>query len=113
LAGTSSPLFAKEILILSEDVPAGLNYDGPSAAIPASQQGMVTLLEPLVGYAAASTNDTGVSVPDFNKFEGRLAESWTFDPATLTWTVRRRMIWNSRADFVADGLGSSGSGYAA
>lgn len=27
--------------------------------------------------------------------------------------VRRRMIWNSRADFVADGLGSSGSGYAA
>jgi hypothetical protein len=28
-------------------------------------------------------------------------------------TVRRRMIWNSRADFVADGLGSSGSGYAA
>jgi hypothetical protein len=27
--------------------------------------------------------------------------------------VRRRMIWNSRADFVEDGLGSSGSGYAA
>ena len=27
--------------------------------------------------------------------------------------VRRRMIWNSRADFVADGLGSSGSSYAA
>lgn len=26
--------------------------------------------------------------------------------------VRRRMIWNSRADFVADGLGSSVSGYA-
>ena len=27
--------------------------------------------------------------------------------------VRRRMIWNSRADLVADGLGSSGLCYAA
>ena len=34
---------AQELLFLAEDVPAGLNYDGPSAAIPASQQGMVTL----------------------------------------------------------------------
>ena len=90
VAGVASPLAAKEILILSEDVPAGLDYDGPSAAIPASQQGMVTLMEPLVGYAAASTNDTGVTVPDFSKFEGRLAESWTFDAATLTWTFKLR-----------------------
>lgn len=27
--------------------------------------------------------------------------------------VRRRMIWNSCGNFVADGLSSSGSGYAA
>lgn len=27
--------------------------------------------------------------------------------------VRRRMIWNSLADFGAEGAGSSGSGYAA
>jgi peptide/nickel transport system substrate-binding protein len=86
----ATPLSAKEILILAEDVPAGLNYDGPSAAIPASQQGMVTLMEPLITYAAGQTNDTGVTLPDFSKFEGRLAESWTFDEPTLTWTFKLR-----------------------
>lgn len=44
------PVAAQEILILAEDIPAGLDYDGPSAAIPASQQGMVTLMEPLLMY---------------------------------------------------------------
>ncbi len=81
---------AKEILMLAEDVPAGLNYDGPAAAIPASQQGMVTLMEPLVMYAAGPTNDEGITLPDFGTFEGRLAESWSFDPDTLTWTFRLR-----------------------
>ncbi|SMY08167.1 ABC transporter substrate-binding protein [Flavimaricola marinus] len=80
---------AQEILILAEDVPAGLNYDGPAAAIPSSQQGMVTLLEPLVGYADGETVD-GVVVPDFDTFEGRLAESWTYDADTLTWTFNLR-----------------------
>lgn len=35
-------------------------------------------------------NDTGVTLPDFSAYEGRLAESWTFDAATLTWTVKLR-----------------------
>lgn len=84
LALTAGAGWAQEILILAEDVPAGLNYDGPSAAIPASQQGMVTLLEPLVGYAEGPVAESGVRMPDFNSFEGRLAESWTYDEATLT-----------------------------
>lgn len=86
IAGTVS---GQEILILAEDVPAGLNYDGPAAAIPSSQQGMVTLLEPLVGYADGEIID-GVVVPDFNTFEGRLAESWEYDEDTLTWTFKLR-----------------------
>jgi peptide/nickel transport system substrate-binding protein len=81
---------AQQLLILSEDVVAGLDYDGPSAAIPSSQQGMVTLLEPLVKYAAGPANDSGVTMPDFSKFEGALAESWTYDAATLTWTLKLR-----------------------
>ena len=80
---------AQEILILAEDVPAGLNYDGPAAAIPSSQQGMVTLLEPLVGYADGETIG-GVTLPDFETFEGRLAESWDFDTDSLTWTFNLR-----------------------
>ena len=80
---------AQGILILAEDVPAGLNYDGPAAAIPSSQQGMVTLLEPLVGYADGETVD-GVILPDFSTFEGRLAENWDFDEESLTWTFNLR-----------------------
>jgi peptide/nickel transport system substrate-binding protein len=90
LAASAVPASAQQILVLAEDVPAGLDYDGPSAAIPASQQGMVTLMDPLVTYAAGPTNDSGVVLPDFSKFEGRLAESWTYDPATLTWTIKLR-----------------------
>ncbi len=84
------PAQAQQLLVLSEDVPAGLDYDGASAAIPASQQGMVTLLEPLVSYVAGPPNESGVIMPDFSKFEGRLAESWTYDQATLTWTFKLR-----------------------
>ena len=71
-------------------MPAGLDFDGASAAIPASQPGMVTLMKPLISHAAGATNDTGVTVPDFSQFEGRLAESWTFDAASLTWTFKLR-----------------------
>ena len=34
-------------------------------------------------------------------------------PMAFDALVRRRMIWNSRADFGADVISSSGSGYAA
>ncbi|HEY4926507.1 MAG TPA: ABC transporter substrate-binding protein [Roseiarcus sp.] len=90
LAFTSLPASAAQILVLSEDVPAGLDSDGPSAAIPTSQSGMVNMLEPLVGYAAASVKEDGVIMPDFSKPVGLLAESWTYDPAALTWTFKLR-----------------------
>lgn len=91
LAGaTHSAASAQQLLVLAEDVVAGFNYDGPSAAIPSSQQGMVTLLEPLVRYAPGAANDTGVVMPDFTKFEGALAESWTYDEKSLTWTLKLR-----------------------
>ena len=92
LAGLAlaAPASAADVLFLAEDVPAGLNYDGPAAAIPTSQTGMVNVMEPLVYYATKEVNSEGVSIPDFGKFEGRLAESWTFDKATLTWTFKLR-----------------------
>jgi peptide/nickel transport system substrate-binding protein len=94
---------AQDVLILAEDVPAGLNYDGPAAAIPSSQQGMVTLLEPLVGYADGEVLD-GVVVPNFSSFEGRLAESWEYDDASLTWTfsLRQGVTGCGGATFNAD-----------
>ena len=104
VAAAAGAVQAQDILILAEDVPAGLNYDGPSAAIPASQQGMVTLLEPLVGYADGAASPSGVIMPDFSTFEGRLAESWSFDEATLTWTfnLRQGVVGCNGATFNAD-----------
>jgi len=104
LALSAGSAWSQSILILAEDVPAGLNYDGPAAAIPASQHGMVTLLEPLLGYADGATTESGVVVPDFNTFEGRLAESWSFDEATLTWTfnLRQGVVGCDGATFNAD-----------
>ena len=103
-ATVAVPALAQDILILAEDVPAGLNYDGPSAAIPASQQGMVTLLEPLLTYAAGPANEEGIITPDFANYEGRLAESWSFDEATLTWTfnLRQGVVGCNGATFNAD-----------
>jgi peptide/nickel transport system substrate-binding protein len=81
---------AADLLVLAEDVPAGLDYDGASIAIPATQTGVDNLLEPLVYYKQKGLNDEGVMILDFTQFEGRLAESWTYDPATLTWTFNLR-----------------------
>lgn len=81
---------ASTLVFLTEDIPAGLDYDGPAAAIATTQTGFVNVMEPLVGYARGPANADGVRVPDFGRFEGRLAESWRYDRSTLTWTFRLR-----------------------
>jgi len=81
---------ASQLLLLAEDVPAGLDIDGPSIAIPTTQEGMVQLLEPLIDYAPKGPDADGVIVPDFSKPRGRLLESWAYDPKTLTWTLHLR-----------------------
>ena len=79
------------LLFLAEDVPSGLDTDGPSIAIPTTQLGMVQLLEPLIAYEnQAQPNEDGVNVPDFSKPVGRLLESWSYDPAKITWTLKLR-----------------------
>ncbi len=79
---------------LGVDVPAGLDPDGPSAAIPAAQQGMANLMETLIYYKPKGADASGVGLLDFGydipQFEGRLAESVTFDEASLTWTFKLR-----------------------
>ncbi len=90
---TAAPLHAetaKSILFLAEDVPSGLDLDGASASITTSQTGMVNIMEPLFGYATKGENASGITVPDFSKFEGRLVDSWTFDAKALVWTLHLR-----------------------
>ena len=80
----------KTILFLSEDVPPSLNYDGPNASAPPTQMGIVNLMEPLIYYAEKERSADGAVFLDVNKFEGRLAESWSFDSATNKWTFKLR-----------------------
>ena len=55
---------------------------------------MVNLMEPLVYYKTKGPNAEGVGLLNFGfsdaNFEGRLAESWTYDAATITWTFKLR-----------------------
>jgi peptide/nickel transport system substrate-binding protein len=85
---------ATSLTYLGIDVPAGLDPDGPSASIPATQQGIANLMEPLIYYKGAGENATGVGLLDYGydleRFEGKLAESVTFDEASLTWTFKLR-----------------------
>jgi peptide/nickel transport system substrate-binding protein len=92
-----------QLLFLMEDIPAGLDFDGPSAAIGTSQTGYLNLLEPLFYYPYGPTED-GVRQLDFTKHEPRLADSWEFDAGSLTWTLHLRHGVKSCAgnEFTAD-----------
>lgn len=87
--GLAGPAAAKDLLFLSEDVPPSLNYDGPNASAPPTQAGIVNLMDPLIYYASSTLEDGTVKL-DVNKFEGRLAKSWSYDASTLTWTFNLR-----------------------
>ena len=103
--GIAHPAAAqKTLLILGESVPASLDYDGPSGNHPASQTGFHNLIEPLVDNAPGGKTEDGTQLLDFNKFTGALAESWSFDQATLTWTFKLRQGVKSCAGntFTAD-----------
>lgn len=105
---TTGGTAASNLTYLGLDVPAGLDPDGPSASIPATQMGIANLMEPLVYYKAGSENETGVGLLeygyDIDKFDGRLAESVTFDEATLSWTfnLRQGVTGCDAATFNAD-----------
>jgi peptide/nickel transport system substrate-binding protein len=79
-----------QLLFLAEDVPTTLNYDGPSPTVNTSQTGWLNLLEPMFSYGIKTINEDGLRIPDFSKPEGRLVQSWEYDPATLTWTLHLR-----------------------
>lgn len=74
-------------LYLAEDVPPGLDWDGPSAAIPIAQFGMEQFYGTLVTYEFEE-NEDGVLVPNFDRLRGELAESWESDG--LAWTFKLR-----------------------
>ncbi|WP_158746587.1 ABC transporter substrate-binding protein, partial [Acidisphaera sp. L21] len=96
-----------QILYLAEDVPAGLDYDGPSVSVNTSQLGYINMMEPLLDYRMQDKpNEDGIRRLDFSQYEGRLIESWDHDVATHTWTMHLRQGVKSCAGniFGADDL---------
>ncbi len=90
MAALASPVSAKDILVLSEDVPSSLNYDGPNASSPSTQMGTMNTQEPLVFYKTKGLTPDGGKLFDYTQFEGRLAESFTYDAPSKTWTFKLR-----------------------
>ena len=88
----SPPAIAQgtQLLYLAEDVPAGLDYDGPAVTVNTSQVGFINMMDTLIDYPIAGENEEGIRRLDFSRFEGRLAESWEYDASSLTWTFRLR-----------------------
>ncbi len=80
----------RTLLYLAEDVPFTLDPDGKGATHFASQTGWVNLQEPLIDYAPAGENDEGVGLLNYEAFVPKLAESWSWDAASLTWTINLR-----------------------
>jgi peptide/nickel transport system substrate-binding protein len=78
------------LLMLGDGVPASLDVDGSAGAHNPTQTGIYNVMEPLVQYDFAAVNADGAQELDFNKFAPALAESWSFDAATLTWTFKLR-----------------------
>jgi peptide/nickel transport system substrate-binding protein len=78
----------ENLVVLADDVAAGLNPDGPAASSTAAEAGMNNLYDTLLYY---ETNEQdGVLVPDYSSFEGRLAESWETSEDGRTWTFTLR-----------------------
>jgi peptide/nickel transport system substrate-binding protein len=104
IAGSATAVAQNTLLYLTEDVPFTLDPDGRGSTHFNSQTAWVNLAEPLVDYAIAGVNDEGVTVLDYANFIPKLAESWSFDADTLTWTfnLRRGVKGCGGSTFTAD-----------
>lgn len=88
---TPTPVEEKTMVILAEDIPAGMDWEGPSVVLPTSQTGFSNIYEPLINYSfVESETDPGVFVPDFTNAEPALAESWEVAEDGVTWTFHLR-----------------------
>ncbi len=78
------------LFVLGDGVPASLDTDGPSGTYTPTQEGIVNVMEPLVTYATGKPTENGTGMFDYTAFSPALAESWSFDAGTNTWTLKLR-----------------------
>ncbi len=96
-AGVASAMLAaapasaeNTLFVLGDSIPASLDTDGPSGTHTPTQAGIVNLMEPLVNYAIGGKTADGANLFDYTKIVPGLAESFNFDAATNTWTLKLR-----------------------
>jgi peptide/nickel transport system substrate-binding protein len=88
---TPTPAEEKSMLILAEDIPGGLDIEGPSGPLITSQTGMANVYDTLLSFSfVESTTEPGVFLPDFAKPAPSLVESWEVAEDNLTWTFHLR-----------------------
>src|SRR6266508_765391 len=103
--GATTNQGSKTLTILTPDAVAALDTEAPGMLVLESMQAIVNLGEQLVDFKrAGSQSPDGVNQLDFNNFEGRLAESWSFDQASMTWTfnLRHNVVGCTGNKFTAD-----------
>lgn len=103
--GSTTASVSKQITILTPSAVAALDTEAPGMLVLESMAAIVNLMEPLVDFAPAGTTSTdGVKQLDFTKFDGRLAQSWTYDSSTMTYTfnLRHNVVGCTGDKFTAD-----------
>lgn len=100
-AGTGQAGGITELTYLAEDIPAGLDWDGPTAAIPATQFGMEQLYGRLVRYELNDRGD-GVLLPNYDRLVGELAESYEQDGLEWTFKLREGIVSCAGNEMTAD-----------
>jgi peptide/nickel transport system substrate-binding protein len=104
-SSTNTSNVNKQITILTPSSVAALDTEAPGMLVLESMAAIVNLMEPLVDFASAgTTSPDGVKQLDFTKFDGRLAESWSFDPSnhTNTFHLRHNVVGCTGDRFSAD-----------
>lgn len=91
----------KQLVMLVDEIPTGLNIDGPSISLATSQFGMHTLYTNLVEYPVTYSSD-GSAESDLSTLRGELAESWQQNGREWTFTLRKGVTSCAGNEFTAD-----------
>jgi peptide/nickel transport system substrate-binding protein len=89
------------VVMLDDDIPAGLDGEGPGTALTITQFGIDQCYSNLVRYELAQ-NSEGVLIPDYTKLIGDLAESFTQEGLTWTFKLRHGVISAAGNEMTAD-----------
>jgi peptide/nickel transport system substrate-binding protein len=87
-SGAGAARAEETLFIVGDGVPSSLDTDGPAGTYTPTQEGILNLMDTLVTYPLDPPNADGVQTFDFTKFQPELADSWSFDAATNTWTIK-------------------------